>query len=217
MVPEKIKFREDDRIAVIAPHPDDECLGASSVLLLAPDRTDIFVLTDGSHGSRTRSIPEEAHVRKRQLEAEMDLVRPRAWYWFGYEDTRLADYPEAAQRIDFRPYTKIFLPQADSLHPDHRAAAAMCHAEILAQKAAAECFAYEIFAPFHSPSHYADLTALIDRKLALVRCHADQIRHEEMITALNRFRGAQLARYDSACRYAEAFLAVRPAEDAQHA
>ena len=72
---EKIVFREDDRIAVIAPHPDDECLGAGAVLLLAPERTDIFVLTDGSHGNPEKSIEEEAVIRRMQFEAEMEAVR----------------------------------------------------------------------------------------------------------------------------------------------
>ena len=40
---QSIKFDEQDSIAVIAPHPDDECLCASAALLMAADRTDIFV------------------------------------------------------------------------------------------------------------------------------------------------------------------------------
>ena len=63
----EIVFSSGDRIAVIAPHPDDESLGTSSALLLAPERTDIFVLTDGSHGCRDRTVEEEAAVRRRML------------------------------------------------------------------------------------------------------------------------------------------------------
>ena len=62
---ERIVFQDNDRIAVIAPHPDDECLGAGAVLLLAPERTDIFVLTDGSHGNPEKSIEEEAEIRRK--------------------------------------------------------------------------------------------------------------------------------------------------------
>lgn len=60
---ERIVFEKNDRIAVIAPHPDDECLGAAAPLILAPDRTDVFVLTDGSHGNPEISIAEEAKIR----------------------------------------------------------------------------------------------------------------------------------------------------------
>jgi LmbE family N-acetylglucosaminyl deacetylase len=48
---EKIVSTDADRIAVVAPHPDDECLEVASVLILAPQQTDIYVLTDGSHGN----------------------------------------------------------------------------------------------------------------------------------------------------------------------
>ena len=83
---EEIRFTPDDRIAIIAPHPDDECLGASAALLLAADRTDVFVMTDGSHGNPANTIEEEAVIRKLQFEAEMAYVKPHAWYWLGYED-----------------------------------------------------------------------------------------------------------------------------------
>ena len=33
---QEIRFTNEDRIAIIAPHPDDECLGAASALILAP-------------------------------------------------------------------------------------------------------------------------------------------------------------------------------------
>ena len=75
-----VQFHEHDSIAVIAPHPDDECLGAASALLMAADRTDIYVLTDGSHGNPAKTVEEEAAVRKRQFEAEMEYVRPRSWH-----------------------------------------------------------------------------------------------------------------------------------------
>ena len=67
---ERIVFQDNDRIAVIAPHPDDECLGTAAVLLLAPERTDIYVLTDGSHGNPEKSIEEEAEIRRKQFEAD---------------------------------------------------------------------------------------------------------------------------------------------------
>ena len=162
---QEIVFTSDDSIAIIAPHPDDECLGAAAALLMAPDRTDVYVLTDGSHGSPDRSIREEAAIRKKQFEAEMTVARPRSWRWLGYEDTKLLENIKAASEIDFTKYTKVFLPWSESLHPDHRAAAKMCQAEIYKQKSRAECYTYEICAPFHDPTHYIDITdvtALID-------------------------------------------------------
>ena len=47
---EELVFNEDDVIAIIAPHPDDECLGAFAALHRMPERTDVYVISDGSHG-----------------------------------------------------------------------------------------------------------------------------------------------------------------------
>ena len=204
---QEIVFTSDDSIAIIAPHPDDECLGAAAALLMAPDRTDVYVLTDGSHGSPDRSIREEAAIRKKQFEAEMTVARPRSWRWLGYEDTKLLENIKAASEIDFTKYTKVFLPWSESLHPDHRAAAKMCQAEIYKQKSRAECYTYEICAPFHDPTHYIDITDVMDRKRELIRCHADQAGQEEIVTALNRLRAAQMTKHPQ-YRYVEAYQKV---------
>ncbi len=202
---ERIVFKEEDRIAVIAPHPDDECLGAAAALILAPDRTDIYVLTDGSHGNPEKSTAEEAGIRRAQFEAEMEAVRPHAWEWLGYEDTTLPKHLDAADGIDFTPYTKIFLPWIQSPHPDHRAAALMCCKAIRRQRAKAECFMYEICSPFYRPTHCIDITEHTEAKRQLIRFHADQGNQEEISLSLNLLRGSQMLS-DPKCKYAECYL-----------
>lgn len=93
-----IEFKKQDRIAVIAPHPDDECLGASAALLIAPDRTDIFVMSDGSHGDPAKTLEVEANIRKRQFEAEMNYVKPHSWQWLGYDDAVCQGYFRKSMR-----------------------------------------------------------------------------------------------------------------------
>ena len=204
---EELIFDSDDSIAVIAPHPDDECLCAAAPLIMAPDRTDVYVISDGSHGNAERSIEEEAIVRKRQFDAEMDYVKPRRHVWLGYEDTKLAEHYEAADEIDFTRYTKVFLPWNESPHPDHRACAYMCCEAIARQKSLADCYMYELNAPFRKPTHFCDMTGVIDEKRKLIDFHEDQIGNKEIAIALNRFRGAQLLSRPSVV-YAERYLMV---------
>ena len=204
---EKINFTEKDRIAVIAPHPDDECLGASAALILAPSQTDIFILTDGSRGSKERSPEEEAAVRRAQLVAEMEYVKPHSYTWLGCEDTKMSLHPEIVGQIDFRPYTIIFLPWTESFHPDHRYAAAFCLEEIRKQQGEgrAACYFYEINAPFYRPTHYIDITEIESEKRRLIRFHEDQKEQENITLSLNAFRGAQMLGEPQTI-YAEAFL-----------
>ncbi len=204
-----MEFDHNDAIAVIAPHPDDECLGASSALLTVPDLTDVYVLTDGSHGSKERSFEEEARIRRAQFDAEMAFVKPRRIHWLGYEDTTLSDHPEAADSIDFTKYTKIFLPWHRSPHPDHRAASVMCCETVIRQKASCECYSYEITNPFYNPTHFVDITDIIAEKNRLIDFHQDQADQKYITISLNAYRGAIHYRSPSA-RYLECYLKVDP-------
>ena len=104
----------------------------------------------------------------------MAYIHPHAARWLGLEDTKLKEHYGATDQIDFTGYTKISLPWVESLHPDHRAAAQMCCDSIRKQKSKAQCFYYEINAPFHNPTHYIDITDLEAEKRKLIRFHADQ-------------------------------------------
>ena len=204
---EELIFESDDSIAIIAPHPDDESLCAAAALIMAPERTDVYVISDGSHGNAERSIEEEAIVRKRQFDAEMDYVKPRKHVWLGYEDTKLAEHYEAADEIDFTQYTKVFLPGNESRHPDHKACAYMCCEAIVRQGALADCYMYELNVPFREPTHFCDLTETIDEKRKLIDFHEDQIGNKEIAITLNRFRGAQLVSRPH-IEYAESYLKI---------
>lgn len=78
---------------------------------------------------------------------------------------------------------------------DHRRAAEFCIDSIRRQKAKASCYSYEIFAPFHSPTHFIDITAIEEEKRKLIRFHEDQNEQEEINLSLNAFRAAQLIKH----------------------
>ncbi|MBQ6318874.1 MAG: PIG-L family deacetylase [Lachnospiraceae bacterium] len=208
---EEIKISQDDVVAVVAPHPDDECLGASYILLTMPERTDVYVLTDGSHGDKEKTVEEEAQIRKAQFYEEMSYVKPRNVYWLGYEDTTLPKHYEAADSIDFSKYTKVFLPWNESAHPDHRAASVMCCRAIKGQKASPECYFYEITVPFRQPTHYADISHLIDEKRRLIDFHRDQAYQKDITCNLNLFRGSVIS-MRTPVKYAECYLKADPSE-----
>ena len=146
-------------------------------------------------------------MRKRQFDAEMNYVKPRKHVWLGYEDTKLDEHHEAGNDIDFTCYTKVFLPWNESPHPDHRACAYICCEAIVRQKASADCYMYELNVPFHTPTHFCDLTDVIEEKRKLIDFHEDQIKNKEIAITLNRFRGAQMLLHPSV-EYAESYLKV---------
>lgn len=190
----EIFFTKQDRIAIIAPHPDDECLGAFAPLQFAPEKTDVIVVSDGSHGNKNVDIEEEALIRQKQFNKEMEEVNPAKYIWLGFEDTKLSLHSELLDNIDLTKYTIIFLPWQDSLHPDHRAVFNAVIKQVQIQHCNASLFSYEIYAPFRLPTHYMDITDFIDKKRHLINIHQDQISsfcQDEITITLNKFRACQ--------------------------
>ena len=208
MILDLLRIAKDERIAVVAPHPDDECLGAASVLLGHPDQADVFVVSDGSLGNPAVDPEEMAARRKAEFERAMAIVQPRGFRWLGFPDARLAEHPECADAIDFACYAKAFLPWTDSLHPDHQALARFCLSRIREQNADCEVYLYEMQAPFRCPTHFIDITDVVERKRELISCYEstlEQYPQDEVTLALNKFRSCQREEPD---RWCECFLHV---------
>ena len=208
MILDLLRIAEDERVVVVAPHPDDESLGAASVLLGHPGQTDVFMVSDGSLGNPAVDPEEMAARRKAEFERAMAIVQPRGFRWLGFPDARLAEHPECADAIDFTCYTKAFLPWVDSLHPDHRALARFCLSRMREQGAGCEAYLYEVQAPFRCPTHFIDITDVVERKRELISCYESTLElypQDEVTLALNKFRSCQR---EEPTRWCECFLHV---------
>ena len=210
MILDLLRIAEDERVVVVAPPPDDESLGASSVLLGHPGQADVFMVSDGGLGNPAVDPAEMAARRKAEFERAMAIARPRNAHWLGFPDARLAEHPECVGAIDFTCYAKAFLPWTDSLHPDHRALARFCLSRIREQNADCEAYLYEVQAPFRCPTHFIDITDMVERKRELISCYESTLElypQDEVTLALNKFRSCQREEPD---RWCECFLHVNP-------
>ena len=208
MILDLLTIGEGERFVVVAPHPDDESLGAGGVLLAHPGQADVFVVSDGGLADPTVPPERMAATRRAEYERAMALVRPASFHWLGFPDARLAEHSECAERIDFTRYTKACLPWTDSLHPDHRSLARFCLARIREQGAGCEAYLYEMQAPFRSPTHFFDITDAVARKRELIACYESTLAlypQDEVTLALNIFRSCQR---EEPARWCECFLHV---------
>ena len=208
MILDLLEIGEDERVVVVAPHPDDESLGAAGVLLGHPGQADVYVVSDGSLGNPDVAPRDMAARRRAEFEHAMELARPASFHWLGFPDARLAEHPECADAIDFTRYAKAFLPWTDSLHPDHRALARFSLGRIREQGADCEAYLYEVQAPFRSPTHFIDITDIVEAKRALIGCYESTLAlypQDEVTLSLNKFRSCQREEPD---RWCECFLHV---------
>ncbi len=141
------RFTAQDRVLVIAPHPDDEAIATGGVLQVAHTAgaaCRVLVITDGDNNPwPQRWIEKRWHIGAaervrwgagRRAEALAALrvlgLPPADVRCFGFPDLGLTDLlmradagletALASQLAEFRP-TCLFLPALDDRHPDHSA------------------------------------------------------------------------------------------------
>lgn len=174
---QELDISNDDRILVVAPHPDDECCGPGGVLLLYPKQCDVLVLTDGRQG-QGNIIPDELKkIRQRELSDEMNYLGINNYRILEIEDGTLFSHTDCMSDISLKVYTKIFVTGCHDAHPDHKAACISLRNAILRQELGSklECYAYEVHTPLQDPTHFLDITSLLETKLNLIRYHKSQL------------------------------------------
>lgn len=215
-------------VLVIAPHPDDETLGAGGTIARATaGGVPVTILTVAAHMPPLYS--EETH---QQTVAEAR----RAHEILGVSDSRFLDIPAVFVRDTPVPELNgpimdlvkelepsiVLCPYPDR-HVDHRAifdAAMVATRPVGAGRAISLVAAYETLSETHwnaphiepnfTPNWVVDITDAIDRKLDALACYESQIppypgpRSREAARALAQFRGTQ-----AGFAYGEGFHIVR--------
>ena len=227
--PATLELPPGQRVLVLAPHPDDECIGCGGTVrkyVEAGAQVGIAVLTDGRDGDPTvrtlgpddpeRTRREDALARRRETEAAaaLGILGVEQRWFLRAKDGRLRDevtdvVPRLAEILtDWRPET-VLLPFLTDRHADHFAAN-RCLLEAVDRVDAAwaeslNCLGYETWSPIYA-NVYVDITATMDCKRRALSCHASQLEFTDFLSGvegLNRFRAVSGL---TAGSYAEAFF-----------
>jgi GT2 family glycosyltransferase/LmbE family N-acetylglucosaminyl deacetylase/uncharacterized coiled-coil protein SlyX len=197
------------RIAVLAPHPDDEVLGCGGTLAALAHTgipVQVAILTNGERwqdeeGSRCAESRCAAHI----------LGYPEPHFW-GLADGHLLAVPDLARRIATWVASTgadtLLAPSLWEMHRDHRACAQAAAHAALAHPALTLVF-YEVGVPL-SPNLLVDITPWRGLKAKAMACFASQLARQPLhrqITALNRYRTYSLP---ASVLAAEAFCLLDP-------
>jgi LmbE family N-acetylglucosaminyl deacetylase len=215
------------RILVVAPHPDDEALGAGGTIAKFSGRNDeVCVLVVSGHLPPVyRREDYETTVREAQKAFGVLGVK-RSWF-LEIPATMVDREPTHARnnRIvdivrEVEPHI-VLCPFPDR-HVDHRT---VFESVMVATRPIGSACSIEIVAAYETPSetHWnaphieanfvpnwvVDITGHVERKLEAVKCYASQVtdagaRSLEAVGALARFRGTQ-----AGFAFGEAFQIVR--------
>lgn len=208
-----LSVKEDDRLLVIAPHPDDECIGPGGILALYPRLCKVIVLTDGREGQGGTAPEREKQIRKEEFISEMKAAGISDYEMLDYEDGSLMQHTDCLECVDLAPFTKIFVTGIHDNHPDHTAACISVRQALEKQGIAdVEIYLYEVHAPLQEVTHMVDITEVIEKKTALIRCHLSQLTslpYDKMAKNLAEYRALQNR---AAGRYLETYAYMNPAD-----
>jgi LmbE family N-acetylglucosaminyl deacetylase len=200
------------RVAVIAPHPDDESIGCGGVIALhhrQGDEVHLIVVTDGDAGDPERRFPRDGYVERRRDECRRAaaVLGATAPVFLGFPDQRLARgahlRSELRRALDAVRPDVVYHPAVAEMHADHHVAGAEALLVTSALETVARSFAYEIWAPI-VPTHVIDVSAVWGVKHAAVSCYASQLAYNDYaraVAGLNAYRAIFLPH----ASYVEAF------------
>ena len=172
---EYLRIKEDDRILIIAPHPDDECIGVGGLLLLYPRQCSVWVLTDGCIGQGNDKTDRTKQVRHNEFIAEMEYLEIKEFCFFDIPDGTLIDHTDCLNDKALSDYTKIFVTGAKDGHSDHMAAFLCVMNAVRFQHIDPQIYEYEIHSSMPEPTHMLDITELMERKKILICFHGSQL------------------------------------------
>jgi LmbE family N-acetylglucosaminyl deacetylase len=189
-------INDNERLLIIAPHPDDETIGCGGILSMYGKQCDVLLLTDGRKGipeGSKLSQDETAMIRKEEFVGVMNYFNVHAYQMLQIPDTELSYHSREVSKIDLREYDWVFVPNRNERHIDHKTAYVIVKRMCRKQKVKAELVEYEVWSPVISANCFMDISNVMMKKTDALRMYASQtssIDYESLVKGLNMYRGA---------------------------
>jgi N-acetylglucosamine malate deacetylase 1 len=203
-LPVQLRTVERQRVLMIAPHMDDEVIGAGGALALHKQV--------GSHVSvvfcAAGKDEEQDRTRTAEARAAAEFMGFDRLEWLGFPEGNMSPNEAAlgqalAQQLTVQRPEAIFCPFLTDHHRDHNAVA---QATALATRQTGfqgEIWCYEVWSPLW-PNVAIDISQVADRKRRAIELHASQViglHYPDGILGLNRYRALRVY-----VDYAEAYF-----------
>jgi LmbE family N-acetylglucosaminyl deacetylase len=216
------------RTLIIAPHPDDEILGAGGTiarLAAAGNEVYVAVVTEGKPPQYPREMVAQVQAEARTAHA---LLGVKETFWLGLPAAALSETAHSTVNaalfdivMQVRPQT-VLVPFIGDMHVDHQLiftstlVASRPHHPgypelILAYETLSETnWNAPYLTPAFTPNVFIDISGQLESKLEAMQCFASQLRdppHERSLSTLRALavlRGATVLK-----AAAEAFVLVR--------
>lgn len=191
-----MRIQENDKLLIVAPHPDDESIGCGGLLSLYGKQCDVLLLTDGRLGkSKARencSDEEIINTRLNELKNALKLCNANNLLTLNIPDSQTKKYRKRIYHTDIKGYDYIFVPNSHETHIDHRMACKCIKRMRLMGKTKAKIYEYEVWTPLRSSDWLLDISSVEEKKREMIEQHVSQIECMDYTTAgmgLSHYRG----------------------------
>lgn len=187
-------FGENERALLIAPHADDETLGAGGTLALYGKHFDVYCLTDGVKGLKALPSDEARKVRENEFLSAMEIAGVHFAKVIGLHDRDvIAGYDELS-KIDISGFDYIFLPNLIDTHKDHKAVSILVKKLLKNKnhKPEIKLVFYEVWSALPLTNAFVNITSVTDKKEQMLLCHKSQIEQRNYLPAsigMTKYRG----------------------------
>jgi len=196
--PLALELKKTDRCLVIAPHPDDECIGCGGIMSLNPKLFCVICLTHGDNS-----------VRSEEFKKAMKLISPNNFGMLSLKDKDVVSGYNEFKIIPISEYDYIFVPYIYDQHRDHKAVSILLNRLLVEKpdmpKKSLKIVFYEVWSTINTPNYFVDISSVFHKKSLCLAQHRSQNGENfaKRIGGLNNYRG-MLKDVD----YAETFLSM---------
>ena len=205
-----MEIKKCDRVLIVAPHADDETIGAGGLLSKYGKQGDVWLITDGRKGNTPDaqySEDELITVRKKEFKSAMSFFNVHDYTFFELTDGNASSEISGIYNKSIKEYNYIFIPNQYEKHPDHVAAYKALIKMKKRQRAKGDIVEYEVWTPLTAPNFLLPITDVMDNKLKALSYYESQLKTFDYCTlaeSLNRYRGLTGNE-----KYCEAFFSHR--------
>lgn len=190
------ELNDNERMLIVAPHPDDETLGCGGLMALYGNRCDVLLLTNGRKGKSEKrkncSDDEIIEVRKKELLKALDIAGVENLFCLDIPDSELRNHRKSVLRFNAKDYQYIFVPNSNEDHPDHKAANKFFKAMRFWGKTKARIYEYEVWTPVRIIDVLIDISSVEDKKKQMIMQFESQLECKNYLNAgmgLSHYRG----------------------------
>lgn len=207
----------NSKCLLIAPHADDDVIGAGGVMLKYPNNFDCLCAQSAGIKYKEISAEQRADIRINEFNTVMNKIGIKNhWIFKTFGEGIMIDnikqlIKEYLKFLNLSKYDYIFLPNPYDNHPEHQYIARKLLKILLKKqkyKKNLKIVFYEVWTPIQFPNYLEDITNVAKEKYSILSLYESQhvwIKYnEKIIEGLNKYRGMFANNVD----YAEAFKII---------